>query len=165
MRMVLILAAGLWSAGCFAQESKSIPVSGSVLAAPAPPAPVDSPPEPPLAVSPSRPPDALRANDLPPRAIKLVRPEYPPRMVEHGITGLCRVKITVGPNGIPLNAVVEPSSGYAHFDAVCMSAALRSRFHPATRDGKAMTGTVVLPYRFVLEESGPQGMGAGDAKK
>jgi TonB family protein len=77
-------------------------------------------------------------------------PHYPPTLARQGIQGVTMVRIKVDAAGLPLDATVEQSSGYAEMDAEALKVARLARFKvPA---GTAPDGHFALvPYRFSLD--------------
>jgi protein TonB len=65
------------------------------------------------------------------------------------IEGLVRVEVTVDEDGRVLSARVLSGLGYG-LDESAITAAKATVFQPATRCGKPLVGTVILPFRFDL---------------
>ena len=63
------------------------------------------------------------------------------------IEGVVRVEVTVDESGHVLSARVLSGLGYG-LDESALAAAKATVFEPATRCGKAIVGTAVLPFRF-----------------
>jgi protein TonB len=60
-----------------------------------------------------------------------------------------RVEVTVDESGRVIAARVSSGLGYG-LDELALAAAKACTFQPATRCGKPIVGTVVLPFRFEL---------------
>ncbi len=84
--------------------------------------------------------------------IDMPLPHYPTDLVRQGIQGVTMVRIHVDAKGLPVDAVVEKSSGYAEMDAEALKVARLARFRvPA---GTAPDGLFALvPYRFSLDSA------------
>ncbi len=112
------------------------------------PAAPDSPP----AVTPDAARTAARA--LPPRilAASCLAPAYPRRALERHEEGTVWLLLRVAPNGVPLEVVVDRSSGSTMLDEAALAAARGWRLDPAQDvDGRAVEGRLRVPIRFHLE--------------
>ncbi len=79
------------------------------------------------------------------------KPDYPPAALRRREQGGVVLRVTVGPDGRARAAVVQQSSGHPLLDDAAVAKVLRDwRFAPATRDGVAVTGTVLVPFAFEL---------------
>jgi protein TonB len=76
-----------------------------------------------------------------------VAPKYTLEARQAEIEGVVRVEVTVDETGHVVNARVVSGLGYGLDDAA-LTAARASTFEPASRCGKPVIGTVVLPFRF-----------------
>ncbi len=65
--------------------------------------------------------------------------------------GEVRLKVTVDAEGRPTDWSVETSSGHERLDRAAMQAVEKWRFEPATRGGKPVAGTVIVPMEFALK--------------
>ena len=63
------------------------------------------------------------------------------------IEGVVRVEVTVDETGKVIAARVVSGLGYG-LDESALAAAKASVFDPASRCGKPIVGTIVLPFRF-----------------
>jgi protein TonB len=63
------------------------------------------------------------------------------------IEGVVRVEVTVDEEGKVISARLLAGLGYG-LDESAIAAAKASTFEPATRCGKRVVGTAVLPFRF-----------------
>jgi protein TonB len=77
------------------------------------------------------------------------QPSYTPAARQADIEGLVRVEVTIDESGHVVAAVVSAGLGYGLNEAA-VAAARRWSFDPATKCGKAVTGTASLPFRFKL---------------
>jgi protein TonB len=108
----------------------------SVVESPAP-APPSHPPKP-------------RGPSRPPRVLNWTDPPYPEQARQQGIEGTAVLKLTVGADGRPGNAVVVRSSGNTALDQAALAHVKRARFSPALKDGKAVAMTITFRIRFRL---------------
>jgi protein TonB len=76
-----------------------------------------------------------------------VAPKYTMQARQAEIEGVVRVEVTVDESGHVLSARVLSGLGYG-LDEAAVAAARATLFEPATRCGKAVIGTTVLPFRF-----------------
>ncbi len=76
-----------------------------------------------------------------------VAPKYTMQARQAEIEGVVRVEVTVDETGHVLNARVLSGLGYG-LDEAALAAAKATVFEPATRCGKPVVGTAVLPFRF-----------------
>jgi protein TonB len=82
-----------------------------------------------------------------PKRSNPVAPKYTLQARQAEIEGVVRVEVTVDETGHVINARVVQGMGYG-LDEAALTAAKASTFEPATRCGKPVIGTVVLPFRF-----------------
>lgn len=78
------------------------------------------------------------------------RPDYPPLALRSGVEGSVSVRIEVDASGVPTSVRVVERSGERsrELDRAVLNAARAWRFEPALRDGKAVSGAVVVPVDF-----------------
>jgi periplasmic protein TonB len=76
-----------------------------------------------------------------------VAPKYTMQARQAEIEGVVRIEVTVDESGHVLSARVLSGLGYG-LDESAIAAAKATAFEPATRCGKAVVGTAVLPFRF-----------------
>jgi protein TonB len=88
-------------------------------------------------------------NDPPvrPRRKVPMAPKYTMQARQAEIEGVVRVEVTVDEAGRVIAARVLSGLGYG-LDEAALAAAKASVFEPASRCGRAVVGTVVLPFRF-----------------
>lgn len=92
---------------------------------------------------------ASAATTLPmPVAGQTPAPRYPSRALRRGESGTVRVRVEVGPDGRPSQVSVAQPSGSRDLDRAALDAVRRWRFHPARRNGEAVSGTVIVPISF-----------------
>ncbi len=78
-----------------------------------------------------------------------VSPKYTLQARQAEIEGVVRVQVTVDETGKVIQARVLSGLGYG-LDEAAMDAARNMVFTPASRCGKTIVGTVILPFRFEL---------------
>lgn len=78
-------------------------------------------------------------------------PLYPQQMVDQGAEGTVRLNIEVDADGTVRSMDVVESSGFPELDQAAVRAAVRWRFHPATRDGVAVRARIEVPITFAAE--------------
>jgi protein TonB len=76
-----------------------------------------------------------------------VAPKYTLEARQAEIEGVVRVEVQVDETGHVISARVVSGLGYGLDDAA-LTAAKASSFEPASRCGRAVIGTIVLPFRF-----------------
>ncbi len=76
-----------------------------------------------------------------------VPPKYTMQARQAEIEGIVRVEVTVDETGRVISARVVSGLGYG-LDESAITAAKASVFEPASRCGKPIVGTIVLPFRF-----------------
>jgi protein TonB len=94
-------------------------------------------------------PGADVCNDPPvrPKRKVPVAPKYTMQARQAEIEGVVRVEVTVDETGKVVRARVVSGLGYG-LDESALDAAKGTIFEPATRCGKPIVGTVILPFRF-----------------
>jgi protein TonB len=78
-----------------------------------------------------------------------VSPKYTMEARQADIEGVVRIEVTVDESGRVIAARVLSGLGYG-LDESALAAAKASTFEPATKCGKPMVGTVVIPFRFEM---------------
>ncbi len=84
---------------------------------------------------------------LRPRRTVPVAPKYTLEARQAEVEGVVRVEVTVDEAGRVVNARVLNGLGYG-LDEAALTAARASVFMPASRCGRPVIGTIVLPFRF-----------------
>jgi TonB family protein len=87
-----------------------------------------------------------------PQPIERVPPKYPPEALRLNETGTVVVRVEVDAEGKPSDVSVLRSSRSRALDRAAMQAAKKWRFRPAQRDGRAVSGTVEIPFDFALQD-------------
>ena len=92
--------------------------------------------------------DASTGEDRFPRIASNQDPKYPSLLLAKGIGGVVRLRVVVNRNGMVDQLSVDQSSGYEAFDESAVRAVQAWKFHPAKREGKAVSMEVIVPIRF-----------------
>jgi TonB family protein len=94
-----------------------------------------------------------------PKLVHFESAPYPPEAQKQGIQGDVVLRLTIDATGkVTAAEVVEPA-GHG-FDEAAREAALKFRFDPATRDGKAVPVRILYKYSFTLKEAPKPAPGA-----
>ncbi|OAI64034.1 energy transducer TonB, partial [Ralstonia solanacearum] len=114
-----------------------------------------TPPAPPVEAAPAPAPAPVQSgpinvgiNDIQCNNPPLVYPTMSQKMGEEGRT---LVKITIGPEGDVVNAVVATPSGSARLDRAALDAARSLHCSPYKQNGRAMTVVANKPFVFKLD--------------
>jgi periplasmic protein TonB len=134
------------------------PVPHAPLVTPTPPAALP-PIAAPVAAAPSPAPAAPAAPPAPkiepPRSdldyLSNPSPPYPRTSRNLGEQGRVLVRVCVDEKGQPLRAEVSKSSSYERLDAAAVTAVMRWRFKPGSRNGVPEPGCVGVPVDFKLD--------------
>ncbi len=78
-------------------------------------------------------------------------PRYPRQALRSGVEGTVLLKVLVDEFGRPQSVSIETSSGHRLLDQVARDQVLAKwRFHPATRQGRAVAAYALVPIAFNL---------------
>jgi protein TonB len=80
-----------------------------------------------------------------------VQPEYPPAAFRAGEEGTVLLRVDVDPAGKPTNVSVARRSSSRELDRAAEQAVMKWTFTPATKDGKAVASSAVIPVEFRLD--------------
>lgn len=79
-------------------------------------------------------------------------PAYPIQDLRAGVQGTVLLKVLVDASGRPVEVLIAHSSGSRSLDAAARAHVQATwRFHPAQRDGHAITAWALVPIRFALD--------------
>lgn len=92
--------------------------------------------------------DASTGEDRFPRIANNQDPKYPSLLLAKGIGGVVRLRVLVNRSGMVEQLSVDQSSGYKAFDESAVRAVQVWKFHPAKREGEAVSMEVIVPIRF-----------------
>jgi protein TonB len=139
-------------------EPPPVEVVTAVEPAPAPPRPAPerpsarpATPPPPPTPTPPTPPPAPSGVETGAEVLHTPRPVYPRRSIRRGEDGTALVAIEVLADGRTGRIELRESSGHRRLDDAALDAAGRCRFRPATRDGRPVASTVLVPFEFELK--------------
>jgi protein TonB len=78
-------------------------------------------------------------------------PRYPRQAARAGLEGTVTLRILVDEQGWPRSIEVERSSGHRELDRAAREHVLATwRFHPAQREGRAISAYALVPINFRL---------------
>jgi TonB family protein len=101
--------------------------------------------------SPEKDPGTTKSLDAAPEVIKMVQAKYPEEASKKGLEGSVWLRVDVDESGKPTSVSVIKSDSKV-FDQAAIDAAEQWVFKPAMKDGKAVSTTVTLPFKFKLAE-------------
>jgi len=113
-------------------------------AAPAAPPPGPTKPRPPVTDT-VYDPDAV---DTPISFAKQVRPRRSAMSRRMGESGVVQIRVTVNAQGVLIGYDMLPTNASSRLIDAAVEALKDSRFHPATREGEAVSARRVIEYRF-----------------
>lgn len=93
--------------------------------------------------------DVPAGTSAPPRPVGAVQPEYPAAARDLGVDGRVLCSVTIDERGGVASVEVVESASPLLADAA-RDALLRWSFEPATRNGQAVSSTVIIPVQFKL---------------
>ena len=102
-----------------------------------------------LQAQPANAPEAA-AFDVRPEPVKTPPPAYPQQLKGSGIDGVVAVRLLVDENGSVAEAKASKSN-HVLFEPPAVEAVLKWKFKPATKAGKPVAASIVLPVRFPAE--------------
>ncbi len=91
--------------------------------------------------------------DAVPRYRDNARPAYPPLARLRGYQGVVVLLVEVRFDGRVGQASIRRSAGHEILDRAALEAVRTWRFEPGRREGRAVTMSVEVPVRFVLNEN------------
>jgi protein TonB len=135
-----------------AAHARSAPTTPHAGAAPSHEA---TPAEPQSAATGSANPSATAAI-VPPRPVAGMEtnraPTYPEAARRRGEQGRVMLRVSVSPEGAPLDVEVMGTSGHPSLDSAALSAVRQWRFIPATQAGRSVAAVAEVPIRFRLSD-------------
>lgn len=81
----------------------------------------------------------------------LPTPEYPAEARRRGQEGVVELEVVVNPDGSIGDVKVRSDPGFPLLVEAAKAALKNARFDPATRDGVAVAGPLIIPFRFTLD--------------
>jgi protein TonB len=79
------------------------------------------------------------------------KPAYPPISMRMGEQGRVVVRVLIDDKGLPQQAQLETSSGYARLDQAALKAVMTWRFVPGRKGGQPQTMWFSVPITFDLK--------------
>ena len=95
----------------------------------------------------------LWVKDRPPAPEGEVRISYPAAAIAQNAEGTVRLRLAHDAQGVVQDARIERSSGNPHLDAEALRAGRAMRLRPGIRNGQPVSGVVLIPIRFRLEDA------------
>lgn len=87
-----------------------------------------------------------------PEVLSRPEPEYPPMYEAQGLEADVKIRVRLDEAGRVVEASVVNPSPHEEFNANALANARKTRFSPATKDGKPIPWTLVYTVRFYLPE-------------
>jgi periplasmic protein TonB len=99
--------------------------------------------------------DDLFAGDLdsPPTPVNKLPPTYPSALLSKGIGGRVLVTCTVDADGRVTGTSIKQSSGHPALDKAAANAVNKWKFKPATKSGRKVKATCVVPFNFEVRKN------------
>ena len=91
-------------------------------------------------------------DEMMPKAVELVQPNYPEGARKAGIEGTSIVEVTIGTDGAMVRCSLAASSGNSQLDEAALQAVHVSKFAAGTRNGKPVEMTIKVPFKFKLAD-------------
>ena len=131
---------------------------------------VETPPAPPTPVEANDSPMAIPVDPTPPGppATPTLIPEtaptalgygagmknvaYPRDAIKNRHEGTVMLRVKIGTDGTPLEAIVETSSGHSSLDRAAREAVMKWRFTPGTKNGQPFVAWGLVPISFKLNQ-------------
>lgn len=90
--------------------------------------------------------------DSPPTPVNKLPPAYPPSLLGKGIGGRVLVSCSVDEAGRITGTSVKQSSGHSELDRAALNAVNKWKFKPATKAGRGVKATCVVPFNFEVKK-------------
>lgn len=99
--------------------------------------------------------DELFGGDLdsPPTPVNKLPPTYPSSLLSKGIGGRVLVTCTVNADGRVAATSIKQSSGHPELDKAAVNAVNKWKFKPATKAGRKVKATCVVPFNFEVRKN------------
>lgn len=91
-------------------------------------------------------PQPVESYEVPPKAVHVTRPVYPPKALEQGIEGTVLLDVLIDDSGRPVRVKVTKS--IPELDRAAMECVGEWRFSPAQKGGRAVRSTATVPVAF-----------------
>lgn len=80
-------------------------------------------------------------------------PSYPASLLSKGIGGKVKIACEVDESGRLVSSKVRQSSGHAELDKAALSAVAKYKFKPATKGGRKVRASCVVPFNFEVKKN------------
>ncbi|MCU0776955.1 MAG: energy transducer TonB [Akkermansiaceae bacterium] len=91
--------------------------------------------------------------DSPPTPVNKLPPTYPGPLLSKGIGGRVLVTCSVDETGRVVAASIKQSSGHPDLDKAAINAVNKWKFKPATKGGRKIKATCVVPFNFEVRKN------------
>lgn len=91
--------------------------------------------------------------DAAPVPVNKPQPVYPSSLLGKGVGGRVLVSCSVDSAGAVSATTVKQSSGHPDLDRAAVNAVTKWKFKPATKDGRAIKATCVVPFNFEVKKN------------
>jgi protein TonB len=91
--------------------------------------------------------------DSPPAPVNKLPPAYPSSLLSKGIGGRVLVTCTVDDSGRVAATSIKQSSGHPDLDKAAINAVNKWKFKPATKGGRKVKATCVVPFNFEVKKN------------
>lgn len=91
--------------------------------------------------------------DSPPTPVNKLPPTYPSSLLSKGIGGRVLVTCTVDADGRVTGTSIKQSSGHPDLDKAAVNAVNKWKFKPATKGGRKIKATCVVPFNFEVKKN------------
>jgi protein TonB len=91
--------------------------------------------------------------DSPPTPVNKLPPTYPSSLLGKGIGGRVLVTCSVDASGRVTGTSIKQSSGHPELDKAAVNAVNKWKFKPATKGGRKVKATCVVPFNFEVKKN------------
>jgi len=91
--------------------------------------------------------------DSPPTPVNKLPPTYPSSLLSKGIGGRVLVTCSVDETGRVVGTSIKQSSGHPDLDKAAINAVNKWKFKPATKGGRKIKATCVVPFNFEVKKN------------
>jgi periplasmic protein TonB len=91
--------------------------------------------------------------DSPPTPVNKLPPTYPSALLSKGIGGRVLITCMVDADGRVTGTSIKQSSGHPDLDKAAINAVNKWKFKPATRGGRKVKATCVVPFNFEVKKN------------
>ncbi len=91
--------------------------------------------------------------DSPPTPVNKLPPTYPSSLLSKGIGGRVLVTCSVDETGRVIGTSIKQSSGHPDLDKAAINAVNKWKFKPATKGGRKIKATCVVPFNFEVKKN------------